>query len=58
MADSKPDLKSGVALTALADGGMLVGRVDDEDVILARRGTLRGQRVLHPLPRSAGRRRD
>ncbi|HEX9452130.1 MAG TPA: FAD-dependent oxidoreductase [Burkholderiales bacterium] len=35
---SKPDLKGGVALDGLADGGMLVGRVDDEDVILARRG--------------------
>src|SRR5882724_13471985 len=35
---SKPDLKGGVALGGLADGGMLVGRVDDEDVILARRG--------------------
>jgi NADPH-dependent 2,4-dienoyl-CoA reductase/sulfur reductase-like enzyme/nitrite reductase/ring-hydroxylating ferredoxin subunit len=35
---SKPDLKGGIALGGLADGGMLVGRVDDEDVILARRG--------------------
>jgi apoptosis-inducing factor 3 len=35
---SKPDLTSGVSLDGLADGGMLVGRVDDEDVILARRG--------------------
>ncbi len=35
---SKPDLKNGVSLDGLADGGMIVGRVDDEDVILARRG--------------------
>ena len=35
---SKPDLKSGVSLDELADGGMIVGRVDDEDVILVRRG--------------------
>jgi apoptosis-inducing factor 3 len=35
---SKPDLKGGVSLDGLADGGMLVGRVDDEEVILARRG--------------------
>ena len=35
---SKPDLKSGVSLDRLADGGMVVGRVDAEDVILARRG--------------------
>ena len=34
----KPDLKSGVSLDGLADGGMLVGHVDNEDVILARRG--------------------
>src|SRR5579859_3665332 len=35
---SKPDLKDGVSLDGLADGGMLVGRVDGEEVILARRG--------------------
>lgn len=35
---SKPDLKSGVSLDELADGGMVAGRVGDEDVILARRG--------------------
>jgi NADPH-dependent 2,4-dienoyl-CoA reductase/sulfur reductase-like enzyme/nitrite reductase/ring-hydroxylating ferredoxin subunit len=35
---SKPDLKSGVSLDRLADGGMVLGRVDGEDVILARRG--------------------
>ena len=35
---SKPDLKNGVALDALADGGMVVGVVDAEEVILARQG--------------------
>ncbi len=35
---SKPDLKNGVSLDGLADGEMIVGRVDDEDVIPARRG--------------------
>ena len=35
---AKPDLKSGIALDALADGGMIAGVVDTEDVILARRG--------------------
>ena len=35
---AKSDLKRGVSLALLADGAMLVGRVDDEDVILARRG--------------------
>jgi len=54
---SKPDLKSGVSLDGLADGGMLVGRVDDEDVILARRGTNSSQsvriaRTQHPCGRS------
>src|SRR6185295_18787123 len=34
----KPDLKNGVSLAGLADGAMLVGRVDDEEVVLARRG--------------------
>ena len=34
----KPDLKNGLALDALADGGMVVGVVDAEEVILARRG--------------------
>src|SRR5258708_13732739 len=36
--DPKPDLKSRISVDRLADGGMLVGRVDDEDVIVARRG--------------------
>jgi NADPH-dependent 2,4-dienoyl-CoA reductase/sulfur reductase-like enzyme/nitrite reductase/ring-hydroxylating ferredoxin subunit len=35
---AKPDLTQGVPLDGLADGGMIVGRVGDEDVILARRG--------------------
>ena len=34
----KPDLTAGVSLDGLADGGMMAGRVDDEDVILVRRG--------------------
>ena len=34
----KPDLTSGVPETDLADGAMLVGRVGDEEVLLARRG--------------------
>jgi NADPH-dependent 2,4-dienoyl-CoA reductase/sulfur reductase-like enzyme/nitrite reductase/ring-hydroxylating ferredoxin subunit len=34
----KLDLKSGVALQDLPDGGMLLGRVDTEEVILLRRG--------------------
>ena len=35
---AKPDLKNGVPLDSLAQGGMIVGEVDGEDVILARRG--------------------
>ena len=35
---AKPDLKKGVPLDTLADGGMVVGVVDAEEVILARRG--------------------
>ena len=39
MEDSpKPDLKAGVSLAAVADGGMILGQADGEDVILARRG--------------------
>ena len=34
---SKPDLKGGIAFDDLADGGMVVGLVADEEVILARR---------------------
>jgi len=35
---AKADLTQGVALDGIADGGMLAGLVDGEDVILARRG--------------------
>ena len=35
----KPDLKSGVPVVDLPDGGMLVGRVDDADVVLLKRGS-------------------
>jgi NADPH-dependent 2,4-dienoyl-CoA reductase/sulfur reductase-like enzyme/nitrite reductase/ring-hydroxylating ferredoxin subunit len=40
MADqpSKPDLRKGVSVAALADGDMLLGHVDDEDVLIARDG--------------------
>src|SRR6266540_170796 len=34
-----PDLAQGVPLQALSDNGMLLGRFDEEDVLLARRGT-------------------
>src|ERR1700752_2346874 len=33
-----PDLSQGVALTDLADGGMLLGHVGDDAVLLARHG--------------------
>src|SRR5215475_1141862 len=35
----KPDLKSGVSLTTIPDGGKLLGVVDGEEVLLVRRGT-------------------
>jgi NADPH-dependent 2,4-dienoyl-CoA reductase/sulfur reductase-like enzyme/nitrite reductase/ring-hydroxylating ferredoxin subunit len=35
---AKPDLKAGIAIDSLADGGMILGQVDGEDVMLARRG--------------------
>ncbi len=35
---SGPDLAAGVQLAQLADGGLLLGRVGDEPVLLARRG--------------------
>ena len=39
MADASiPDLKSGVSLDRLTDGGMLLGTVDAEEVILTRQG--------------------
>jgi NADPH-dependent 2,4-dienoyl-CoA reductase/sulfur reductase-like enzyme/nitrite reductase/ring-hydroxylating ferredoxin subunit len=34
----KPDFKSGVPFGSVTDGGMLSGRVGDEDVVLIRRG--------------------
>jgi apoptosis-inducing factor 3 len=35
----KPDLKSGVSLASIPDGGKLLGVVDGEEVLLVRRGT-------------------
>jgi NADPH-dependent 2,4-dienoyl-CoA reductase/sulfur reductase-like enzyme/nitrite reductase/ring-hydroxylating ferredoxin subunit len=35
---SKPDFRDGISLHKLADGGMVLGRVDTEDAILVRRG--------------------
>ena len=34
----KPDLKSGVSLASIPDGGKLLGVVDDDEVLLIRRG--------------------
>src|SRR6516162_7576151 len=34
---SKPDLKAGFLFDQLPDGGMVLGQVDGEDVVLARR---------------------
>ena len=33
-----PDLRSGIPIGALRDGGMIAGRVDDEDALLVRSG--------------------
>jgi len=33
-----PDLKSGIPLNSIPDGGKLLGKVDDEEVLLVRRG--------------------
>src|SRR4249919_1389569 len=33
-----PDLTQGISLSTLADGGMLVGRVGDDEVLVARSG--------------------
>jgi NADPH-dependent 2,4-dienoyl-CoA reductase/sulfur reductase-like enzyme/nitrite reductase/ring-hydroxylating ferredoxin subunit len=39
MADSeKPNFKNGVVLSSIPDGGMVQGQVDDEEILLARRG--------------------
>lgn len=35
----KPDLKSGVSFASIPDGGKLLGVVDEEEVLLVRRGT-------------------
>jgi Ferredoxin subunits of nitrite reductase and ring-hydroxylating dioxygenases len=35
---ARPDLASGVSIRALADGGMLLGRVGEDEVLLARAG--------------------
>ena len=49
------DLSKGVAASALTDGGMILGRVGDEEVVLARSGTrtVRHQGALFALPRAA-----
>jgi phenylpropionate dioxygenase-like ring-hydroxylating dioxygenase large terminal subunit len=36
--DGNPDLTRGIALSEIPDGGMRVGHVGDEQVLLARRG--------------------
>jgi len=35
----KPDLKTGVPLASIPDGGQLLGVIDEEDALLVRRGT-------------------
>ena len=35
----KPDLKNGIPLTSIPDGGKLLGVVDEDEVLLVRRGT-------------------
>ena len=52
------DLKSGIAIDEIADGGMLAGEVDGENggARSPRRRSLRGRRGVHALPRSARRR--
>ncbi len=35
----KPDLKTGIPLSSIPEGGKLVGMVDDDEVLLVRRGT-------------------
>ena len=41
----KPDLKSGVSLASIPDGGKLLGMVDDDEVLLIRRGEQSSQWV-------------
>src|SRR6476659_9474547 len=36
--EARPDLSKGVAIAALSDHGILLGRVGDEDAVLARSG--------------------
>src|SRR5262249_48473561 len=36
--EAKLDFKSGIPLASLADGGMLAGQVDGEEILLVRRG--------------------
>ena len=36
--DEKPDLKQGVPLASISDGGKLLGTVDEEEVLVVRRG--------------------
>src|SRR5580765_8180432 len=36
--DVRPDFAAGIAIDTLPDGGMLLGRVGDEEVVLARSG--------------------
>ena len=36
--DRRPNLAEGIAVSALRPGGMMVGRVGEEDVLLARAG--------------------
>ena len=43
-AQDKPDLLAGVALDAIPDGGVLAGRIGDQEAVLVRRGT--GVRAL------------
>src|SRR5262245_60983963 len=38
-ADTKPDFTTGVAANDLKDGGLLLGRVGDDEVVLARAGS-------------------
>ena len=36
--EARPDLSKGIAIAALSDHGILLGRVGDEDAVLARSG--------------------
>ena len=41
-ATSGPNLEIGIRMADLRDGTMLLGRVGDQDVLVARRGGIRG----------------